>query len=132
MARLAILTIRNAKGLEHEERYKEGDGSRTFTSQDKDLEVWAKGIVQYFNDTLRPHESPRTLVGVRIEHVEDSPRQHLWIKTSLTTQQSYLGLYDVMRCEGCSITGKRFGLGPFVKRDSVYRAKKYSVCSGKE
>lgn len=95
-----------------------------------DAEAMNKGaaLVQHFNDTLRPGEKARKFLGARIVGEGES---HDWHKVNLITQTRGRQNFDTMRCELCKITGKRFGLGPSVKRDSIYRAKKYAKCAGR-
>ncbi len=95
----------------------------------EDAEVWAKELLDRFNDEERSMYGekgrPRTLL--RVELPGSSNREHDWRKTSLTTQRRGGELYDAMRCERCGITGKRPGLGGIVL-DSKYRAKVYQRC----
>lgn len=85
-----------------------------------------QALVDYFNSTLRPGESPRTLLAVMLEGnaVQES---HQWVKTSLTGLYERGRLFDRMRCEGCGITGKRFNLITTVK-DPQFRAKAFLGC----
>ncbi|HEB27876.1 MAG TPA: hypothetical protein ENI05_08895 [Porticoccus sp.] len=96
----------------------------------KEAQAWAKDTVKWFNETCQSGEQHRELHGVEL----DGPSEvHEWYKLSLTTQLGSGRLsgqsYDVMACENCDVTGKRFGLGEGgIKRDSKFRAKKYSRC----
>jgi hypothetical protein len=54
--------------------------------------------------------------------------EHDWEKTNLVTVSDRSGLYDTMRCKCCGITGKRFGLGPDVRRDPKFKAERYLKC----
>lgn len=112
-------------GAPPEEAWKETyDEPSVKTAEDAERVV--KGYVEYFNNTLRPGEKPRALHSAGIE---GAGTKHLWEKHSLVTQSSHLGSHDVMRCAVCHIKGKRFGLSPDVKVDSLYK-KFAKVCPG--
>jgi hypothetical protein len=89
----------------------------------------AKGraLVDHFNSTLRPKEKARAFLGAAIVGPSEV---HQWEKSSLVTQTRGRQSFDTMKCTACRITGKRFGLGPSIVRDSIYRATKYAKCSG--
>ena len=94
----------------------------------KDARAWAVEAIARFNDTLRPHEKERTLLEVVIED-ESNAGFHRWIKLTAGQSVAFRGsIVDLMQCERCKITGKRYGLSENIKRDSVYRAKKYERC----
>lgn len=95
-----------------------------------EAEAWAKETVKSFNDTLRPHETPRKIVRVELPPDGDTEtEQHDWDKTSLTTVKSkYFGMHDIMKCRSCGITGKRFGLGPHVRIDNDFKAAGFLSC----
>jgi hypothetical protein len=94
---------------------------------DGDPEKYARGIIDKFNNTLRPYEKPREFVDLK---VVDDRKLHDWGKTNLITVVKGGRSYDTMKCEVCGITGKRFGLGTMgVKRDTRYKAEKYEYCN---
>lgn len=111
-----------------------GDGRlvcETYEQETSDPEEWCRDIIKWFNDTLRPHETKR--VFVRCEIIgEVPPAEHKWFKvtamTQATTGQRHGQFYDAMKCERCGVTGKRFGLGTYVKLDSKWRRKAYRRC----
>lgn len=130
--RTAYLTIRN----EHEEQtwdeiYRENDGTvRGLTSSIIDVERWARDVIAYWNSTLRPQDSARVLVAVRVEEtadVEPVKLEHDWHKTNLVTVESRGQYFDRMECTRCGITGKRYGFS-YIKRDAAFKAKKYERC----
>lgn len=88
----------------------------------------AERIVESFNASLRPGESPRKLLKVEILTKKNT--QHEWTKRMDGMSVKFRGItVDLMYCEKCRITGKRSGLNYIIKRDSKYKAKKYSDCS---
>lgn len=92
-------------------------------------EQWAKETIERFNDTLKPGERARELLGVEIITAEARPIRHNWAKQNLITQHTARhGIHDVMKCETCGITGKRFRLGADTTRDPKYRASVYAKC----
>lgn len=92
--------------------------------------AWAIKTIQAFNDTLRPHERPRRLLGVE-EIIDDQPvsRLHEWRKQNSMTIVDRAGMHDVYRCDVCGITGKRFGLNEHVTRDRAFKAAAYEFCN---
>lgn len=107
--------------LEHE--------NRSEIHNEEEAKAWAERTLKNFNDTLRPHEVARKLLGVFFDVEENKERaHHTWEKTNLyTIFDPRLGTYDTMRCITCRITAKRYGLTS-IKIDSKYRAKGYKVC----
>ncbi len=91
----------------------------------EEAEAFCRKTVAWFNDTLRPGEKARRYVSVNL--IGES-EVHDWRKSNLVTVANHRGTHDVMKCEACGITGKRFGIGGGVTRDSKYRAKKYAKC----
>ena len=91
-------------------------------------EAWfsARALVQRFNETLHPGETPRVFLNVEAdESTEFAKGKHSWSKWSLVTEA---GGYDIYRCETCDITGKRYEVEPEIIRDSKYKAKVYARC----
>lgn len=109
------------------------DGATWVESYEEDMapeevQEWAEGLLAWFNATLRPGESPRDLIGIIIED-EDNSNLHKWTKRSDGQSVMFRGrVADLMYCEKCGITGKRFGLSQHVVIDSKFRAKKYQQC----
>lgn len=126
--RVATLHVSNTTGNRWPETYREGERA-SFTEAHTDLDAWGRALIQRYNDGLRPGEYVRTLERVVVT-VEADPatREHDWTKTSLVTVEERGQYFDRMRCKRCGVTGKRFGLD-YVKRDSIYRAKKFEKCS---
>ncbi len=115
-------------------RYANGSGKPWNEDEDRpqirDLahaETWAKSTVAMFNRTLRPNELARTLV--RVEALSAESAAHDWQKTNLVTVQHGRSLYDTYRCTECGITGKRYGLGGEILRDSQFKSRGYADCT---
>jgi hypothetical protein len=74
---------------------------------------WAQSTVDRFNTTLRPGESVRTVLRVRVikQHTTNEKMNHEWEKSCLVTQMGKGCSYDTMKCVRCGATGKRYGLG---------------------
>lgn len=88
--------------------------------------AWAMATVARFNETLRPNEAPRELLGV--ETIDTSTHHH-WQKQSLTMQVDRDNrMFDVYQCTECGITGKRYGLNR-VTRDPEFKAEVYAYCN---
>lgn len=93
-------------------------------------DAWYYGhiVVDEFNRGLRPGERARRLLAVEV--VGES-EVHEWRKVNLVTIMDRHGMYDKMQCEHCGITGKRFGIGGNVTRDTKYSNQKYAICRSK-
>lgn len=116
------IRVRNDKdGREWEEQYNKNEVRDQASAEKK-----GRQLVQYFNDTLRPHESPRTFLSATIGE-GNALLAHDWYKTNLTTIVERGRVYDTAECSRCGITAKRFGLGDPL-RDSQYRAKAFASC----
>ena len=104
----------------------------TYDKDIQDPEEWAKSTIEYFNGTLRPGESKRKLLKVEMIDTHSSDKQHKWIKSVTGMSASFRGrVVDLMFCDRCGITGKRYGLSSTVTVDSKYRSKAYRECPGK-
>lgn len=129
--REAILHASDAGGT-FDEQYGEGErGSFAVGLSDADIETWARALIQEFNNTLRTHETARTLnsVTIREKPNQAAPESHDWHKTNAVTISDRHGVYDRMKCERCGITGKRFGLVN-VRLDSEFKARAFETCNG--
>lgn len=94
---------------------------------DNEVSAWGKVLIANFNETLRPGEKTRRFIKAEIIGETANPK-HRWSKTSLTTQNFRGRHADLMKCEVCGITGKRFTLGEFVKIDSAFKARAFIRC----
>lgn len=92
-------------------------------------EIQAQKIVDYFNSTLRPYESPRTLLAVILgaNDTSKSFKAHEWEKTNLVTVHERGRYFDRLVCPKCGITAKRFGITSIVI-DPQYKARVYRDC----
>jgi hypothetical protein len=89
-------------------------------------EGWAAQLIERFNETLRPGESRREVVSTEL--IGEST-EHRWYKRTDGMSSRFRGaLVDLFECSKCGVTGKRHGVSSIIKRDSKYRAKKFSVC----
>lgn len=99
-----------------------------YSERTDDAQKYAESMINRFNETLRPHESPRQLLEV--VKLSDVNEKHAWYK--LTSGQSVIfrgHVVDIMECSCCHITGKRFGLNSFIKIDSKYKKKAFQKCN---
>ncbi len=104
----------------------------TYEQITMDSEQWCRDIVDWFNSTLRPHETMRVFVRCQIVG-EVPPAEHKWFKATAMTKRMIGGprsdqIYDAMQCERCGVTGKRYGLSEFVKLDSKWRKAAFKRC----
>lgn len=90
--------------------------------------LWAKETVAKFNATLRRGELPRELLGVRIVGEELPEDEHNFTKQNIYSLTHAGRAYDIVKCERCGVTGKRYGVGK-ARLDSQFRAKVYQLCS---
>lgn len=109
----------------------DANGNQWWESYDEktdDPKAWAEQIINSFNASLRPWETERKLIN--IETVDDSnSRFHSWVKRTDGMSVEFRGsVCDLMRCEKCGITGKRFGYNKTVKIDSKYKKKAFQRC----
>ena len=98
---------------------------------DKDIdspEDEGKKFVKYYNDTLRPGELKREFIAAQVVE-EGNAKFHRWVKLTSGMSAQFRGnVVDMMRCERCGITGKRYGLFPQITFDSKYRKKEFRQC----
>lgn len=98
-------------------------------------EVAAQKIVDYFNSTLRPHESAREILAVEFTpntntSASSAPKTSVaraWEKTNLVTVHERGQYFDRLVCPSCGITAKRYGVSSIVI-DSKFKAKGYKSC----
>lgn len=91
---------------------------------------WGKGIVVFFNDTLRPGEKKREFISAEIIGDEESAELHSWDKSIVGMSSNFRGrIVDMMYCTKCGITGKRFGLKSNIVIDSKYKKKVFQKCN---
>ena len=113
------ILIRTESGREWEEEY-----DKNIT----DPTVWAEETIDMFNRTLRPHEESRILLDVKITD-DNNNKYHRWIKKTDGMSTKFRGeIVDIVYCERCGITGKRYGLANGVTIDSKFRKKAYIEC----
>lgn len=129
MAKKLTITVSESRGA-FQETYKEGERG-SFSEHDTDLEAWARALIQRYNDTLRPGEYERHFDSCTVEEIAavDTVQEHDWHKTNAVTREFRGRYFDLMVCDRCGVTGKRYGLGP-VTRDTKFKAKKYIGCKG--
>lgn len=91
----------------------------------------AQKIIDFFNSTLRPYESPRTLLAVVLIETNGAAsksfKAHEWEKTNLVTVHERGRYFDRLVCPKCGVTAKRFGVTSIVI-DPKYKAKVYRDC----
>ena len=111
-------------------QWKDVGGTRAFWETHEedttDPQKWSEGIIEWYNSTLRPHETARELLAVEILD-QISIKDHKWSKQNITTLTSPQGLYDSVKCERCGVVARRYGLTRIV-RQTPYRAKKFERC----
>ena len=119
MSQDVIITVQSKRngGAPWEEKYTIDDGV--------DAKKWADDTIKYFNSTLRPGESLRKVVSVKV--IKDGRLgEHQWEKMMYGLQDNG-GIYDTYRCKRCLVTGKRRGISEIVI-DGKFRAKRFKDC----
>ena len=94
-----------------------------------DAQKWTEETLANFNGSLRRHESPRELI--EIEMLDAANLHHDWVKSITGMSAMFRGqMCDMMFCDRCGITGKRFGIGSaHVRIDSKFRRKVFLTCT---
>ena len=87
------------------------------------VEEYCKQLIKSFNNNLKPFETKRSFLGMKIIDY-DNAKFHKWVKRTMGHSINY----DSMFCRRCGITGKRNVLSHQVKIDSKYRKKVYQRC----
>lgn len=90
-------------------------------------ESFGRNVVQYYNDTLRPGERPRTFLSAALTNNGDVHESHEWEKTNAFTIAERGRTFDTARCVKCGVTAKRFGVGA-PRLDSQFRAQAFRYC----
>ena len=91
-------------------------------------QLWAEETIKNFNACLRPKEKPRTLLKVEVLDASNE-KFHKWVKRPHSQSIMFRGnIVDLMYCERCGITGKRYGLNGYVVIDSKFRKKAFQRC----
>jgi hypothetical protein len=122
------IKVRDERGKEWWEDYDKSDVHDLQSAESKGRE-----LVQYFNDTLRPYEVPRSFLFAELTSNGDAGvlnsahESHEWDKTNLVTVLERGRMYDTAVCTKCGITAKRFGVGDHY-RDPQYKAKAFQHC----
>lgn len=98
------------------------------TNQDE-AQAWAIATIKWFNDGLRQGEEARKLREVEFLTTESD--QHDWHKTNLVTivPAGDGDAYDTLKCQGCGITAKRYGMSTVVLDRRYRKAKVYESCT---
>lgn len=92
-----------------------------------DAQEWAQNTINNFNNTLHLGEEKRILLDVIVLDATND-KLHNWVKKNWITT-FFRGEYvDLMYCEKCGITGKRYGISSDIKVDSKYRSKVFKNC----
>lgn len=109
----------------------DGYGEPWWEEYNKDTEnpqQYAENLIAHFNATLRGPEKPRILLKVEILD-SSNDELHRWVKSVLGMSAIFRGhVVDLMYCERCGITGKRYGLGGEIILDSKFRKKAFRRC----
>ena len=84
--------------------------NETFTRETDNIPKEAAVIVAFFNSTLREGEQERELVKIKWARRLSPRYDHRWEKQNLVTLSKGNSFFDILRCEKCGATAKRFGL----------------------
>ena len=93
----------------------------------KDAQKCAEEIIKNFNGSLKRKEKRRELLAVEMIKA-DTKKKHNWEKQNSFTIIQDRQSYDILRCSGCGITAKRFGLDTIVFDLDYKWAQVYKRC----
>ncbi len=107
----------------------EEEYNKHFTTPEE-VEQYGKDIVAEFNRTLRPGEHGRRYIGYTIVD-KTQAGDHIWEKQNAASIVRSNKVYDEYKCARCGVTGRRYGIGAVIVRDTKYQANKYINCGWK-
>jgi hypothetical protein len=93
-----------------------------------DAEIKGRALIEFYNETCRPGERRRKFLAAKI--IAEKSDAHKWQKANAVTLLERGLSYDLMRCENCGVTARRYGLGHSPPVIEKKYAKKYQKCPG--